>query len=243
MNSNRVDLEQGFLIGLMEGTVAIPYSLLKVYSRLKLSEAEVMLLVHLIGFIQVERNDFPTHEEIGSRMSMRSEAVAVLLHKLHNEGFLGIDEGVDEPSGMRYEVFNLQPFYAAIAKELAKDGSGNQQLRSIPSSLAARPTSHAGSVEKASAMNTGETRARDIYTIFEQEFGRPLTPMELQTIAGWLDQDHYKEELILSALKEAVFTGKLYFRYVDRILLEWQRNRVVTVEQAKEYAQRFRGSR
>ena len=47
----------------------------------------------------------------------------------------------------------------------------------------------------------------------------------------------------LAALKEAVFAGKVHFRYIDRILLEWSRNRVATVEQAKEYTQRFRNSR
>jgi DNA replication protein len=84
-------------------------------------------------------------------------------------------------------------------------------------------------------------RENDLFTVFENEFARPLTPMELETITAWLDKDKYKDELILAALKEAVFSGKLHFRYIDRILLEWTRNRVQTADQAKEYAQRFRG--
>ncbi len=80
---------------------------------------------------------------------------------------------------------------------------------------------------------------KNIYTTIEKEFARPLTPMELETISGWLDKDMYKEELIMTALKEAVFAGKVHFRYIDRILLEWSRNRVATVDQAKEYSQRF----
>lgn len=67
--------------------------------------------------------------------------------------------------------------------------------------------------------------------------------MELETITSWLDRDGYKEELVLAALKEAVFAGKVHFRYVDRILLEWSRNRITTVEQAKEFTQKFRGNR
>ncbi|MNC50717.1 DNA replication protein DnaD [compost metagenome] len=67
--------------------------------------------------------------------------------------------------------------------------------------------------------------------------------MEMETITGWLDQDRYPVELVHMALKEAVFAGKIHFRYVDRILLEWKRNKVFTPEQAKEYAQRFRGGR
>lgn len=66
--------------------------------------------------------------------------------------------------------------------------------------------------------------------------------MEYETITSWVDQDRYLEELILLALKEAVFAGKVHFRYIDRILLEWSRNRVRNAQDAKEYAQRFRGS-
>ncbi len=69
-----------------------------------------------------------------------------------------------------------------------------------------------------------------------------MSPMEYETITSWVDQDRYLEELILLALKEAVFAGKVHFRYIDRILLEWSRNRVRNAQDAKEYAQRFRGS-
>ena len=64
--------------------------------------------------------------------------------------------------------------------------------------------------------------------------------MELETISGWVDADRYPDELILLALKEAVFAGKLHFRYIDRILLEWSCNRVRTAQDAKAYTQKFR---
>lgn len=85
-----------------------------------------------------------------------------------------------------------------------------------------------------------QTRS-DIYTTFEKEFGRPLSPMECEMITGWLDQDRYSESLIRAALKEAVFAGKLHFRYIDRILIEWSRNRIQTVDQAREFSRQFRG--
>lgn len=56
-----------------------------------------------------------------------------------------------------------------------------------------------------------------------------------------MDQDRYPEELIRMALKEAVFAGKVHFRYIDRILLEWSRNRVRSAEDARAYTQKFRG--
>lgn len=82
---------------------------------------------------------------------------------------------------------------------------------------------------------------KDIYSRFEREFGRTLSPIEIETINGWVDEDHYADELILAALKEAVFASKLHIRYVDTTLLDWHRNQITTVDQAKIHAQKFRG--
>ncbi|MNW65911.1 DNA replication protein DnaD [compost metagenome] len=92
------------------------------------------------------------------------------------------------------------------------------------------------------AASAGEAEeSRNLFSIFEKEFGRPLSPMECETISGWVDQDRYPEELILLALKESVFAGKVHFRYIDRILLEWARNRVKNAQDVKNYSQNFRG--
>ncbi|MEW9698930.1 DnaD domain-containing protein [Paenibacillus sp. SI8] len=214
-------LESALIIGLKEGSVAVPTLLLKNYRLLKLSEIEVMTIIQLISFLEKEKYDFPTIEEIQARMSASPDQVIASLQKLLNEQFITIDEETEAATGMRYERYNLLPLHQKLAQLLIEQET-----------LAAkRVPIHA------------DTAAKDIYTTFEKEFARPLTPMELETISGWLDKDLYREELILTALKEAVFAGKVYFRYIDRILLEWSRNRVATVEQAKEYSQRFRQSR
>ena len=57
---------------------------------------------------------------------------------------------------------------------------------------------------------------------FEKEFGRPLSPMELEIINGWLN-DNIPLELIMGALKEATFNGVSNFRYIDKILFEWRK--------------------
>ena len=56
----------------------------------------------------------------------------------------------------------------------------------------------------------------------------------------WLDEDHHDADIIKSALREAVISGKLNFRYIDRILFEWKKNGVKTIEQAKSHGQKFR---
>ncbi len=62
----------------------------------------------------------------------------------------------------------------------------------------------------------------DIFKSFEVELGRTLSPMELQLINGWLDSGT-SEELILGALREAVYNGVNNFRYIDKIIYEWEK--------------------
>lgn len=62
----------------------------------------------------------------------------------------------------------------------------------------------------------------------------------METIQIWTQQDCYSEELIVTALREATSVGKLYIRYIDRILLEWQRQQITSVEGARDYSLRFR---
>ena len=56
----------------------------------------------------------------------------------------------------------------------------------------------------------------------------------------WLDQDHHTPALIRKALMEAVLAQKVTMRYIDRILFDWKKNNIKTVEEADRYAQNFR---
>ncbi len=63
---------------------------------------------------------------------------------------------------------------------------------------------------------------QDIFSIFETEFGRTISSMEYEIIRAWLEKG-FTEELILGALREAVYNGVSNLRYIDKILHEWQR--------------------
>lgn len=75
-------------------------------------------------------------------------------------------------------------------------------------------------VDKEEDRQEGEES--NLYTSFEEEFGRTLSPMEYGIINGWI-ADKFSEELILLALKEAVYNNVSNLRYVDRILYEWRK--------------------
>ncbi len=64
-------------------------------------------------------------------------------------------------------------------------------------------------------------KSSNIFDIFEKEFGRTLSPMDYEIISDW--QKNYNDELILLALKEAVFNGVNNLRYIDKILIDWNK--------------------
>lgn len=228
---DRGALARGLAEAYMDGAVSLPYALLRSYRALKLSDTECMLIIQLLAFRQLEQNEFPTMEQLQERLGSSPATVGQAMQKLVKHGFVAIDEVFDKTTGVQSERYNLGGLFHKIAALLAAE------------ELPIRSASAGDGAEAVTAARpaAATTDGPGLFSVFEQEFGRPLTPMECETIAGWIDTDSYPEELILFALKESVFAGKLHFRYIDRILLEWSRNRVSSVEDARAHAQRFRG--
>lgn len=78
----------------------------------------------------------------------------------------------------------------------------------------------------------------NLFTTFEKEFGRTLSPMEYEIINAWLDGD-YTEELVLLALKEAIYNGAMNLRYIDRILHNWYKKGIKTAEDIEKDKKTF----
>lgn len=74
----------------------------------------------------------------------------------------------------------------------------------------------------------------DIFRTFEKELGRTMSPMELELINGWLISGT-SEELILGALREAVYNGVSNFRYIDKIIYEWEKKGFKTMDEVNSY--------
>ncbi len=86
---------------------------------------------------------------------------------------------------------------------------------------------------------TKEKNKESIFDLFQKELGRGLTPMEYQIINDWLEQG-LEEELILSALKEAVYNGVSSLRYIQKILFEWKKKGYHTAKDVENGLKNFR---
>ena len=82
----------------------------------------------------------------------------------------------------------------------------------------------------------------DLYSIFEKEFGRTISPLECQIIKGWID-DNISHELILEGLKEAVYNGANSFRYIEKILYDWKKKGYKNKEDVMNAKEKYRESK
>lgn len=78
-----------------------------------------------------------------------------------------------------------------------------------------------------------EPRKDDIYTKFENEFARTLSPMEYETINNWINNG-ISEEMITSALREAVISNACNLRYIDKIIYEWSKKKITPIRNEKD---------
>ena len=67
-----------------------------------------------------------------------------------------------------------------------------------------------------------------LFDKFEKEFGRTLSPMEYEIINSW--SSSYSDEIIIEALKEAVYNNVSNLRYIDKILSEWNKKGIKTIK-------------
>lgn len=89
-----------------------------------------------------------------------------------------------------------------------------------------------------SMMEQKQEKNEGIYNKFENEFGRQLSPMEYQIIGAWLNS--YSEELIIEALKEAVYNNVNNLRYIDKILCEWNKKGIKNINDIEEDRKNFK---
>lgn len=82
----------------------------------------------------------------------------------------------------------------------------------------------------------------DIFSVFESEFGRTISSMECQIIKGWID-DNFSHELIMEALKEAIYNGVTSLRYIEKILYDWRKKGYKNKKEVMDAKNKYRESK
>lgn len=67
-----------------------------------------------------------------------------------------------------------------------------------------------------------EAVKQNIFEVLEKELNRSISPIEYEIINAWLEKGT-SEEMILGAVKEAVYNGVSSLRYIEKIIYEWNK--------------------
>ncbi|MCG7339653.1 DnaD domain-containing protein [Staphylococcus sp. ACRSN] len=192
--------------------VIIRNELLDHYNDLGLNETELVILIKLLHSAEIS-NKQPSIESLQQGSSLDSREITAIIQRLIQYDLLELNVSKDE-EGKFTEYMNLDKFY--------------QRLSEI--------------IEQMKVEDVKEDQALAFETVFkniEQTFGRALSPYEIETINQWLDVDHHELSVIQAALDEATSQNKLSFKYIDRILLNWKKNNVKTIEDSKKISRQF----
>ncbi|MEY8531282.1 DNA replication protein DnaD [Lactobacillus taiwanensis] len=204
-----------------EGFTVISNSLLRYYPTLKLSEIEAMLLLQLEAFKQTN-NFFPSDNELSERMNLSPVEISQIIQDLIDKEIIELGQKRDK-EGRITNFYDLNLLYQKLDKIIDENDANNDDQFNLTSD-----------VEEKRKVNPLQELVRQ----FEIEFGRLLSPIEKQEIAAWLNIDHYNPEIVKLALREAILAQVYNFKYVDRILLNWQRHGLNTPDQIKNFLQR-----
>ena len=178
--------------------VYLPKLLLLNYKKLKLNEAELIIIIFLIN--SSEYNPKIISDAMDIKLPLLLEMIALLEEK----GILKIK--LEKINNIQVEVANLDGLYEKLALILMGEKTS----------------------EKEST----------IYDTFEQELGRTLSPIEYELVGEWLNNN--SEEILKLSLKEATYNGVSNFRYIDRIIHEWNKKGIKTREDVLKNNEEFK---
>jgi len=194
-------LEQKFMSELLAKGTFVPDILFDFYPQLGLDAESLVFLLRLLKH-KKDREHFFLDDLCGN-FSSSKEKLLERLAALEDKGLLGRLAQAD--------CFSLEPLFALLFDlwAFAKMSSGQ--------------TAPAVSAPKETASSPQKTPFGQLYSSFEKEFGRCLSPIENEKISQWLAEDKMPPDLIAEALKMAVLRGAISFAYIDKILQSWQK--------------------
>ena len=162
------------------------------YHKIGLDETDAIIIIKL-SYLLKRQITFIHPKKLSNMLSISPSTTSKRLNNLMDKGYVKM-ELITNGNGKETESFNLDFVIEKIMKadyeEKLMDTS--EENKNIESRLV---------------------------NLFETEFRKPLSVLDIQTITKWLNEDNYVYEDIKNALYEASKVRKLTIRYVDGILL------------------------
>ncbi|MBG9988170.1 DnaD domain protein [Aerococcaceae bacterium DSM 111176] len=200
-----------------DGSTSIPNILFNRFGQLGLSSDEMVLVLYILSQMN-QRKAVNNFQKISNQLGWSVHKTMELMNELIEKECLSIELERDE-NGKQSDHYTLRPFFNSLDSKFYQKKYHQKSTEPTPEEI---------------GKNAG-----NLVTIFEREFGRVLTPLELQTISQWLNEDKYSSELVQLALKQAMMHQALSLSYIDKILLNWQKQNIKTPYEAQRNIDEF----
>ena len=199
------------------GFTSIPNHLFNHYYELNLTSDEMVFIIYLLTQIS-QGHSVEDIQRISDQLGWNRNKVLTIISKLIDKNYLAI-ELIENRYGKKTDHYTLRPLFDTISKESESTESNTQT--EVPE----------------------KNKSRNILQIFEDEFGRPLSNIEIEYVNNWLVKDQLSEDLIILALQQAVLNNAYSLKYIERILFNWQKQNIRTVQAARSEIEQFESKR
>lgn len=204
------------------GFTTLQNGLIAYYPQLQISDAELLLIIQLEAFSQ-QGETFPSNEKIAANTNLTVADVGNLIQRLIDRDYLTIEQTTDSQDKIGNK-YSLDKLYNALDQYISQNvliKNKHDKKVVVSDSLENNPVNYL---------------SRKV----EVEFGRYLSPIEREEVAQWLSVDHYNPDIIELALREAVLSQAYSLKYIDRVLLNWQRHNLKTTAEVERFLKRNR---
>jgi len=138
---------------------------------------------------------------------MDESSIYTIIQGLIKLGIIELKTVIDHHQ--QRDIYSLTPIFHRIKNLLAQENQSHQQNKLM-------------------------SETEELFKKIEVEFGRPLSPIEQEQIHQWIEDDHYSIELIDLSLREAVLNQAYSLKYMDRILISWEKSNIKSAEQLQD---------
>ncbi len=174
-------------------TIDFTELILNNYNRLGIDETDAVMIIKL-QYLLNNNMTFISPSKLSEMLSISTQTTSKRLKALIEKGYIQM-EVIEKQNGKQTESFNLDFLIESILISGYERRNGNKETNN-------------------------KTLESKLSKLFEEEFKKPLSVLDIQTITKWLNEDIYTFEEIKDALFEAVRSRKLTIKYVDGILLK-----------------------
>ncbi|WP_334328685.1 DnaD domain protein [Companilactobacillus sp. HBUAS59699] len=191
---------------LTSGNTSISNLVIQNYSKLGMTEKDLVVYLELSLYAQ-KGIQFPMAANMAADTGMDESTIYTIIQGLIKLGIIELKTVIDHHQ--QRDIYSLTPIFHRLEVLLQQRADDNQKDKLM-------------------------SETEELFKKIEVEFGRPISPIEQDQVHQWIDDDHYSIELIDLALKEAVLNQAYSMKYMDRILISWEKSNIKTAEQLQE---------